>query len=292
MAVGTTSDSVIKRNRVVELAIRACRGAKNGQPIDNNQMRDGVTLLNELLRAEDQNQTGNYKSLWALKENHLFLADGIFSYSSTEGLATDIQDIESVHYRDSTGEDIPLQVISKGQYEGLSKKNEEGDPQFVYLDDNLTLASRLLKVWPNPSSISTTSVVEGSDSLQYMCILKHTSVADTKPITGTNYQMYWRQAGSGGSAWVTATEYGNGEILRICYKRPLFDFDLADSDPDMPAGWGLYWRWRLAVEMSPTFKVPLEERQWMEGQVKKAQAMLFPNTRTKTQNIHNKASYM
>jgi hypothetical protein len=291
MAVGTTADAVIKRNRVVELALRACRAAKNGQTLDNNMMRDGVATLNELLRQEDQEQTGQSISLWAMAENHLFLAPGIYSYGVSEGLAADIRDIQTVTYRDHTGADTPLKLISKPHYESLSPKNETGDPLYVYLTEDRVLASQSVKVWPVPASISTVSVVVGSDALQYMCILKHTSDTDTKPITGTNYQMFWRQAGSGGSAWVDATEYGNSEIIRISYKRPLYDFDLADSDPDLPLGWGLYLKWRLAMELSPMYKVPLEERGWFAQQASKCSQQLFPATRNKTQDYHNKAVY-
>jgi hypothetical protein len=291
MATGTTATSTLKRNRVVELALRGCHAAKPGQPLDNNQMRDGVTVLNEILREIDQEHTGLSASLWALAENHLFLSAGVYEYFSGDGLATDIQQIESASYRDVNGDDTPIKIIGHNEYECLTPKNETGDPTHIVLVKNRVLASQSVRVWPIPTEEGTTSVVEGSDALQYMCILKHTSITDNKPITGSNYQMFWRQAGSGGSAWVADTEYSNGIIIRIHYKRPLYEFTLADNDPDLPTGWGNYLKWRLMVELSPEYKTTVEERGWFERQEAKAAARLFPSTRNPTKDTHNRATY-
>jgi len=71
----------------------------------------------------------------------------------------------------------------------------------------------------------------------------------------------------------------------------LFDFDLADNDPDLPLGWGNYLKWRVAIEIGPSFKLKPEELMWMERQADKAAAKLFPNTRVKTQDYHHKAVF-
>lgn len=293
MATGTTADAVMKRNRIVELAIRACRGVKNGQAADNNMMRDGVALLNEILREEDSDQTGDKKSLWAMSVNNIFLAADRRIYASSQGLATDIHDLESVVYRDTSGDDTPVKILeARSAFEQkCTPHDEEGDPEYVLFERNRVLASQSIIVWPIPESVGTTSNVTGTDTLNYMCILGHTSSLETKPITGSSYREFWRQTGSGGSAWATDTEYTNGAILRLSYKRPLYDFDLADDDPDLPLGWGNYLKWRLAVELAPTFKIPLEERQWMEMQAAKSKALLFPHTRNKSSDYHNKATY-
>lgn len=291
MSTGTTQDSVIKRNRVVELALRAVRAVKPGQAASNNDIRDGVALLNEILREDDQEQTGIKKSLWAMSENHILLAANRTIHSTTEGLASDLQDPDAIYYRDTNGEDTLMKLVSEAQYEALTPKDETGDPECALLVMDRVLSSQTLRIWPTPTSVGTTSVVEGSDALQYSAILGHTSTAETKPITGSSWRLFWRQTGSGGSAWVTATEYTNGALLRINYKRPLFDFDLADSDPDMPAGWGNYLKWRLAIELSPNYKVSLEERMWFENQMKICLGRLFPGTRSKGTDYHNKATY-
>ena len=55
--------------------------------------------------------------------------------------------------------------------------------------------------------LTASSEVTGSDGEVYTCILNHTSAAANQPITGANYRMYWKQEGSTGGVWATATAY-------------------------------------------------------------------------------------
>lgn len=61
-------------------------------------------------------------------------------------------------------------------------------------------------VWTQ-SVVTASSEVTGTDSQVYSCILNHTSAASTKPITGTNWETYWRVGGTTGGAWATSTAY-------------------------------------------------------------------------------------
>lgn len=291
MATGTTADSLIKRNRIIEQALRACRALKQGEQADANKMRDGITTLNEILREEDQDQTGQKRSLWAMSEDQIFLTSGVFVYTNANGLPSNIQDLQYALFRDITGEDTPLDIVSPNQYEALTPKDEVGDPEKVLLVVDRLLSSQSLKVWPVPTSVGTTSVVVGSDGSNYQCIQGHTSSDLNKPATGVNYRHFWKKGGSGGSTWARGSSYTNGVLIQLSYKRPLFDFDLPDDDPDLPSGWGMYLKWRLAIELSPIYKVPLEERVWFERQLERAKKMLFPNTQVKTTDVHNKAKY-
>ena len=56
-------------------------------------------------------------------------------------------------------------------------------------------------------TFNAASEVTGTDGLIYTCIRSHTSSAADKPITGANYKSYWKQTGSTGGTWVTATAY-------------------------------------------------------------------------------------
>ena len=291
MATGTTADAVMKRNKLVESALRAVRAIEPGEQADHNIMAEGVKLLNEILREEDQDQTGIKKSLWALSENHLFLVVGDYVYSTTEGLAASIQDLQTVFYRDITGFDKAVDIISSRQYDALTQKNDTGDVQKLFLEVNNTLSSQVVRPWPVPASIGTTSEVIGSDGLNYKCILGHVSATYNKPITGASWRLYWTQQGSAGTTWATATTYTNGALLRLSYKRALYDFDLSDDDPDLPLGWGNYLKWRLAVELAPIYKIPLDERTWFDVRAGQAMKRLFPAMTTKTQDVHNKAQY-
>ena len=137
----------------------------------------------------------------------------------------------------------------------------------------------------------TTSQVTGTDALNYSCIMGHTSVADNRPITGQNWRLYWHQTGSSGAAWVTATAYTNGELLRYVFKRPLYYFTLATDNPDMPASWTRYLMFRLASDLAPEFDLDLESRNWLKGEMREARAELFGSSMPITSDPHNRALF-
>ncbi len=59
-----------------------------------------------------------------------------------------------------------------------------------------------------------TVVVQGTDGVDYQCILAHTGTADNKPVTGANFATYWTATGGSniGAAW------GNGIIYPTAYQ--------------------------------------------------------------------------
>lgn len=291
MALGTTNLPTQKRNDIIRRAFRDVRAIKPGEPVDGNLMREGVDSLNAILREEDQNQTGQKRFIQALKWGHLILQAGRSIYTAAEGLASDIHELQQVFYRDQFGDEKEIDYITPKQYGLLNPKVETGDPSCVYLEEAHDPASHRLYVWPQPGTIGTTSVVVGTDTLTYSCILKHTSSSNNRPITGSEYSHYWRQTGTGGSVWAASTSYTNGAVIRYLYKRPLFNFDSVDDDPDVPSGWANFLRWRLAIDLSSAYDVAVQDRQWLERRLEVSQAALFPANEGKTSDFHNRAEY-
>ena len=56
-------------------------------------------------------------------------------------------------------------------------------------------------------TFTAASQVTGTDALVYTCIKSHTSASANRPVTGANWSTFWKQTGSTGGAWVTATGY-------------------------------------------------------------------------------------
>ncbi len=52
-----------------------------------------------------------------------------------------------------------------------------------------------------------TSVVVGTDGLNYTSIKDHTAAAENCPITGASWATYWAQQGTGGGTWAAGTGY-------------------------------------------------------------------------------------
>lgn len=65
----------------------------------------------------------------------------------------------------------------------------------------------LWKVQWLTQTLTASSEVTGTDSEVYTCIRGHTSNINNKPITGGNWNTYWKKTGSTGGTWVTATAY-------------------------------------------------------------------------------------
>lgn len=292
MALGTSYRSDQKRNDIIRRALRDCKVIKPGEAVDGNLMREGVDSLNAILREEDQDQTGQKRFLTALKTGHLILEVGRTIYTAAEGLADDIQELHSVIYRDSLGGETPLDFISPKQYEALTPKTDTGDPRCVWLKLAQDVADNSLYVWPITRTAGTTSVVLGTDGADYQCILKHTSSTDRKPITGSDYSTYWQPlTTTAGSAWADETEYSNGALIRYLYKRPLFNFDSIDDDPDVPDGWANYLRWRLAIDMAASHDVKDSDREWFERRLAICLNALFPSNQAKTSDYHNRTLF-
>jgi hypothetical protein len=117
-----------------------------------------------LIREEDAPGTKESKNLRALAERRLFLNANGFVYDVlTDNLAADILDLQTVMYRDTSGDEWELTRLIANGYEEITDKDESGDPERCYLKQDRDLACRLLYVWPAPTSVTTADEVVGSD---------------------------------------------------------------------------------------------------------------------------------
>lgn len=263
-----------------------------GQILSADRLAQGIRALNMIIREEDAKGTQQSKNLWALDEKTLKLQAAGYVYNvENDGLSGSILDMLSCYYRNTSGDDTEVKIVTAEQYEAIADKNDTGDVERVYLKRDRDLDCQLLYVNPAPSSVGTTSEVVGSDGVNYRCIMGHTSDTINKPITGTSWRVYWSAGGTSGSAWVTATAYTNGELLRYVIKRPLYDFDNAGDNPDMPQGWGRYLVFRLAHDLSPEYSITLEERAWLKNEYMQARAEVFPNTQQIANDIYDKGLF-
>lgn len=293
MAIGTTADFNLKRNQIIVEALGDVRAFSVDSEPTLAQIDDAVRKLNAIIREEDLHGTGLNLNLWAMDTGYLILTATQHTYgtSSSDGLSSSILELRSAIYRDSSGDDIPLGIITKQQYDEIKDKDGTGDPTKFYLQQSRLLTDQ--RIWINnaPTSVTSTSEVLGSDGLNYKCIMKHTASSTNKPITGGDWRLFWSQTGSSGSAWVTATAYTNGELIAYTYKRPLYDFDGPRDNPDMPAGWGRYLRYRLAHDLAAKQGLTLDERLWLKAQYKEARETIFPSTKPPVTEKYNKALF-
>ena len=293
MSTGTTFDFVLTRDEVIREALKKVGGYPPDGQVPFDKLTGAISTLNRIIRQEDRKGTGGNINLWAVSTDFLILSAGGYIYSTTEGLANNIIELETAYFRGVSGDDTPIDIITLAEYDAAITKNDTGDPQCVYLQQNRLPGSHKLIINPAPSSVTAGDEVTGTDALNYTCILKHEAATINKPITGASYSLYWKQTGSSGVAWASGTDYANGEIIRYSYKRPLYDFDGATDNPDMPQGWEQYLIYRLAYELASDtdYNMSPEKITLLARGYKEAYADIFPSTQPQTNSHHNKAMY-
>jgi hypothetical protein len=288
MAPGTTFNYTVTRDRLIEMAHQAIGVLEPGQSLDPEQLRDGLDLMGLIVRETD----AAGKWLWTIDAaSYLTLAANTHHYDSTNGLATNIAELLTAYYRDAGGHDTPITLLKSEQYESIPSKMDVGLPQLAFLTEHRDIASRVLFLYPMVSTLTTGSVITGTDALAYKCIAPHTSAAVTRPITGANWSMAWALGGSGPAAWATGTTYTASEQVRMTYRRPLFDFDTAADTPDFPLAWPRTILYKLAFDLGDLYAIPIDERKVMVEKAKGAFNDIFPSVKAKSRDIHHKVSY-
>lgn len=292
MATGTTADFGMKRNELILSALRKVTKLNENEQVSLLQLDAAIKALNIVIRLEDQRGTDQAKNLWALSEAAVLLRAGGYIYGVSQGLRNNIRDLVSMVYRDRSGGDCPIELFDARAWGRMSDHKDRGEPERVYFKRDRLLASQQLFLDRAPASIGTTSVVTGTDGDPYECILGHEAATENKPITGASWPLYWQKNMTATpSAWASGTAYTNGELLFYVYKRPLYDFDQATDNPDVPAGWEQYLIYKLAVDLAPEYQVSAEKMNMLRAALVEARETLFPSARSGAEDFHNLTEY-
>jgi hypothetical protein len=290
--VGTTFTYQTTRDRLINLALKDCNALEEGEQPSAETNQDCIDKLNMIVRQLD---VANVVHMWALKQQAITLLAATFLYNSSNGLPSDISEITSAVYRDSSAQDFPIDVITQDEWNRKTDKATLGDPKWVFFQQNETIGSQSLYATPMLQAVNAQSVVTGTDALTYRCIKSNTGNADTKvgnqPITSVDWPLFWELGGSSPSAWVADTQYLAPQQIRLWYKRPLFEFTSASDNPDFPQEWFRYLEYRLAHDMAPQFGVPMESRMWLKAQYKEAWDDIFRKNHAGETHHHNKILY-
>ena len=285
-----TNDSNLTRDELIAMAYEDIKVKAEGEPLSAELLAAGIKKLNLIIREHDV--TG--KHLWAIASapTTIPLVANTFIYTSANGLPTTALRLVSASYRDGSQSDYPLEVLTTEQYEAHYAKLETGDPCWVYLTENTTIASKTLYIGPTLSTVNTQSVVTGTDAIVYRCIRSHTADSTNRPITGANYLLYWEAGGSSPSTWTTGTSYTAPQNLRLWFTRPLYDFDSSADNPDMPQAWSHWLQQELAIRLSPGHNVPLDKVNMMRSLRNESYERVFRSVQPNTTKIHNLVEYM
>jgi hypothetical protein len=244
MAVGTTFNSNLDRNLVIEKAYKKLR-VQDPTPA---QMISAINSINLIIRELDP--IGNVLHALSTDPSTITLVANQFIYTiASDSLQSNIFRLESVVYRDPTGYDTPMELMTPEGYEKIRDKFEVGNPKMAYLTEDRDFSARQLFISPALGSVNTQSELIGTDTLNYRCIRNVVGASTNRPITGANYKLFWEQAGSSGVAYVEGTQYYAPQLLRYIYRKPLFDFDKSGDNPDIPQSHVRSLIYRLALDL-------------------------------------------
>ncbi len=287
--IGQTFEQTITRDELISIAYRDIKVLAEGETLSADLLKTGIQKLNLIIREHDV--AG--KHLWAIDSTPttLTLIANTYLYSRDSGLPATILSLVEASYRTTSGDDSPLKILTTEQYEGLSNKADVGDPTSVYLTEHRLTGSKLLYVFPSLSTVADQSVVTGTDGEDYKCILSHDADSTTTPVTGANYRPYWQLGGTSPGTWTTGTSYTAPQHLRLWFKRPLYNFDEADDNPDMPAAWSRWLIRELAIDLSPGHNRTVDDVNLMRSLRNESYEKVFRSVQPNTTEVHNKVQY-
>lgn len=287
--VGSTADFTLTRDQLIEEAFKSAGLWAEGEGLTPEQLNVGIVKLSLIVREVDH--SGNW--VWTVQQpSHLALEAGVGVYDVQNGLPNNISEIVSAVYRAKDGRDSsPLKILKSDGYEAIQDKLGHGEPHAVYLTTDTRLEQRRLYVSPYLSSVTAQSQVEGTDGNIYKCIYPHTASATNKPVDGANWRMVWELSAGATTTWALGTAYTAAEAIRLVIKRPIFDFASASTTPDFPISWPRLLVTRLAIDVGQVYRIPQGQMEMLAAMLKGSFTDIFPSTRPKSNDIHNKVQF-
>lgn len=285
MATGTTTDFSLTRNQIVYEALVNVGLIEVGTTAPADLENLGIRRLNLLIRELDHD--GNNLHALSQVPISVTLVANQTSYDSTFiGASNRIVAVVKALYRDDQGTDKELDILDLASYASITDKVRVGEPQAIYLTKLGFVPG--FYVWPTISSQNAQSVVTGTDAAAYKAIRNHTADSTNRPITGANYRLYWVAGGSGPVAWATGTQYTAPKQVHLWVKRPLWDFDTASDNPDVPQGWERRLLYMLSDDLADVAGLPAEEKRALERKHERARLRTNRSRNEDYTSYHNK----
>lgn len=150
MATSGSVDYSITATELISAAYELARVKDPIEPLNTQQTNQGIASLNKIIKY--MQKAG--MPLWAIKRDTITLVQSTQSYTCGPlgtGLLERPLRILEAFYRDGTN-DIPVEIISRDDYNTLGDKTSEGIPTEIYYDPQLSLG--VLYVY-NPADASS-----------------------------------------------------------------------------------------------------------------------------------------
>lgn len=148
MPTSGSSDFILTAREVIDFALKKLRVIGVTQTATAAQATGAQRELNLMLKGWQK-----YPSLWKIEQNSVALIANTASYILT---AQDPDRVYSARYRNTSGQDLPMILLSREEYFDLPNKTNNGLPTQYYIDYQRD--APVLYVWPVPASVTTETI--------------------------------------------------------------------------------------------------------------------------------------
>src|SRR3990167_630551 len=144
MATSASVNLSLTASQVIEYALRKINITAEGQTVSFEAQDHALTELEVMLK-----EWMPYPALWTLTEGYVNIV------ASTQGYNLNPRPycIVSARYRNSDGDDIPMEELTRQEYYDLPDKATTGTPTTWYFDPQR--GSTAIYIWPLLSSVTT-----------------------------------------------------------------------------------------------------------------------------------------
>jgi hypothetical protein len=201
MSTSGSYDWKLNRDQVVTAALRKLAVLPSGGSPSTNQLNDGVSALNAVLKRLH----ADGMPLWAITSKTFTVTSGTSSYTIGVGQTVNAPPplkVLQARYVLSGNAPVPMNVYNRYDFNLLPQLSTiTGTPVNLYyqpLAESTSSATGTIQVWPTPSDSTTQIIIEYQRPFQDMD-------AATDDLDFPNY---WTQAIVYNLAWALAPEYG------------------------------------------------------------------------------------
>lgn len=195
MTISTTSTWTRNRDQLITTSLRLARELNLAEQPDVDQLAAGADFLQSLLYSLHAEGV-----VLQMKEQY---SQDITAVSTTAPYITAPSDTEEVlagaYVRDTSDQDLPLELYDQGQYMRLSNKLLEGGPPTFYYPEKQTTDTILIYLYPIPTNGDYPTIV-----YPRVRRFRDTDVGSVTP----DVPARWQQALEFGLAWKFALHYG------------------------------------------------------------------------------------
>lgn len=151
MTTSNSTDFSTSRDNIIKDALLELKALRTGESPTTDETTDCARALNMMVKHWQI-----YTNLWPTKDVQHTLTPGTESYTVGTGLNVNTARplrLISARREDSSGNEIPVDVVSREEYKSIPVKSTQSPVTMVYYDPQLV--NGVLYVWPTGSTGNT-----------------------------------------------------------------------------------------------------------------------------------------